>query len=113
MPTKLVSMKIQKGDRDAPKAEPSSIATDWPAYPWGLNLNLDDDALEKLEIDASDLKVGAKMTLVALVEVSSISINDRMGSDGESQSVGLQITDLCLEDGATKAAAAAGTLYKE
>lgn len=108
---KLVSMKIKKGDRDAP--QPSTIATDWPLYPWGLCLTLDDDSLKKLGLDAGDLKVGSSMTLVANVEVSSISINDRMGSDGESQNVGLQITDLCLEDRGSKAADLADALYKK
>lgn len=111
MAAKLVSMKISKADREA-KTKNGSIATDAPAYPWGLGINLDDDALEKLGLDVADLKVGATMTLIAKVDVTSLSSNESKGSDAHS-SVGLQITDLCLEDGATKAASAAGALYKE
>lgn len=108
---KLVSMKLSKTDADA-KMAPSSMATDRPAYPWGLSVNLDDDCLEKLGIDIADLKVGGKMSLIAQVEVTSLSSNQSKGS-AASQSVGLQITDMCLEDGASKAKAAVETLYEK
>lgn len=107
---KLVSMKIAKTDRDA-KTEPSSLATDAPAYPWGLSITLDDDALEKLGLSEDDFKVGAAMTLVAKVECTSISSNETRGSD-PNKSVGLQITDLAIEDGAAKTKDAEGALYK-
>ena len=95
---KMVSMKISKKDRDA-KMEPPTLSTDMPLYPWGLSLSLDDDAMEKLGMDIADMKVGSTMSLVATVEVTSCSIQETSGQDA-NQSVGLQITDMCLEDGA-------------
>lgn len=95
MATKLVSMKIPKEKRDGPM-QPSSLATEGPAYPYGLSLSLDTDSLEKLELDAEDLTVGTKYLLIAKVEVSSLSQSDSK-DQGPYQSVGLQITDLCLE----------------
>ena len=107
---KLVSMKMSKADADA-KMEPSSLMTDRPMYPCGLNLNLDDDGLEKLGLTMDDFTVGKSMTLIATVDVTGCSMNERQGEDA-STSISLQITDLCLEDGAAKATAAAATLYK-
>lgn len=106
---KLVSVKIDKATRDKLK-EPSTIATDAPIYPWGLSINLDSDTLEKLEVDADDLKVGATLSLIAKVDVVSLSKNESQGST-PNQSVGLQITEMCLESAG--AAAAAVKLYKE
>ena len=111
MGPKLVNMKLSKAEADAKMGGPSTLATDEPLYPWGLYLNLDNGTLDKLSLDFADLKVGASMTLIAKVEVTSISSNESQGQDA-NQSAGLQITDLCLEDGAGKATAAAATLYK-
>lgn len=106
--SKLVSMKITAAEREK-RMEPSSVATDMPAYPWGLGVNLDNESLEKLEIDADDLKVGQTLTLIAKVEVTNLSSNESKGG-GSNQSVGLQITEMCLETKGS-AAAAADTLY--
>lgn len=111
MATKLVSMKIDKAER-AKMAEPSCMATDAPTYPYGLSLTLDNDALEKLGIAITDLKVGASMTLVATVEVTSVS-SRQTDADDDDESAGLQITALCLEDGGTKAKAASAALYPD
>lgn len=100
----LVNMKRSADDRDAANEAAPSSMIDEPLYPWGLSINLDEDSLEKLDLELP--KVGKKFTLVAAVEVTSVSSNASKG--GESQSVGLQITDMCLE-----APGAAATLYKE
>lgn len=106
---KLVSMKMSKTDL-AKRAEPSTIATDAPMYPWGLSVNLDDDSLEKLEIDVGDMKVGDYKVLIAKVEVTSLSSNESKG--GGNQSATLQIMEMCLEDG-DDTARVAKSLYKE
>ena len=107
---KLVSMKVDKKDRDA-KME-ATIATESPAYPYGLCLTLDDDALEKLGLEADDFAVGKSMTLVANVDVTSVSSYESKGTDAR-ESVSLQITDLCLEDRGSKAADLADAMYKK
>lgn len=106
---KLTNLKITKADRDA-RTEPASMATESPAYPWGLSITLDDDVLEKLGCAIGDFKVGASLMIVANVEVTSVSSSETRGA-GNSRSVGLQITDLGLEDEAGKVKAAAKALY--
>ena len=110
MGPKLVNMKLSKADADA-KMEPSSLMTDRPLFPYGLSLSLDDDGLDKLGLTMDDFTVGKSMTLIAQVDVTGCSMNERQGEDA-STNISLQITDLCLEDGAGKATAAAATLYK-
>lgn len=109
MDGKLVSMKLSKKDADA-KMEPSSVAMQGPAYPYGLSLTLDDDALEKLGLTMKDFTVGASMTLIAKVDVTAVSSSEYKGEDAR-QSISLQITALCLEDGGSKAASVATALY--
>lgn len=95
MPKKLVNMKISQAARDKMN-QPSSIATDQPAYPWGLSISLDNDSLRKLDLDGGDLTVGSTLSLRAKVEVVSISSNESKGGDS-NQNVSLQITDLGLD----------------
>lgn len=95
MADKLVSMKMTKSER-AEKNTVSSDAPDRPIYPYGLEVRLDTDALEKLDLDELP-EVGGEMTLLAKVKVTGASSSDT--EYGKSRSVSLQITDLCLEDG--------------
>lgn len=107
---KLVNMKIDAKAREE-RDKPSSIAADQPMYPWGLSINLDNDALEKLGIDVSDLEVGETRLLIAKVEVTSLASNESKGG-GTNQSASLQITDCCLE-AAPAGKAATAALYGE
>lgn len=109
--SKLVSVKISKAEATK-HSEPSTLATEGPRYPWGLSINLDEDTLETLDLDIDDFKVGGTMTLIAKVEVTGVSSSETQSS-GANENVSLQITDLCLEDGASKAADATAALYKE
>lgn len=98
MAEKLVNMKIDPKAREERYAE--SALADRPVYPWGLSLNLDEEVLEKLGLEELPT-VGKPLKLIALVDVTSVSSNESKG--GESRSVGLQITDLCLEKPGAKA----------
>lgn len=91
---KLTSMKV---DRATKAPEPCcSVAAERPAYPWGLEVTLDNESLDKLKLDPLP-EAGETLMLLAKVRVSRVSSNDT--ADGEkSRSVGLQITDLALED---------------
>lgn len=94
MPTKLVSMKIDKKTREE-QSKPSSVLGDQPMYPYGLQLRLDNDALDKLGEDTLPA-VGASLLVLAKAKVVSVSSND--SEYGKQRHVELQITDLCLED---------------
>lgn len=111
MAAKLVSMKLTPADLKK-RQEPSETLAggDQAAYPYGLTLRLDQDALEKLGIGDHLPEADTEMILIAKVEVSSASSTDRAGG-GKMRSLELQITDLCLEEDNPKDAAKA--LYKE
>lgn len=102
---KLVDMKLDKKTRDT-LATPSDPG-DGPAYPWGLSVTLDEEALDKLGLKLP--KVGKTFLLCALVDVTSVSSNEQQDQEPRS-SVTLQITDLSLED-PPKGADPADTLY--
>ena len=106
--SKLVSMKLEK--RDAAKYAEPSIASDSPAYPWGLNLTLDNETLEKLKLEALP-EAGEQLLLVAKVKVTGTSSNDS-AEGGKRQTINLQITDMCLEDAGEKVEASE-KLYRE
>jgi len=76
----------------AEKAE-DAIEPDLPDYPYGLILNLDQDALEKLGIELPD--VGDSFFVVAVATVRSVS--EHKSDDHTSQDVSLQIEQLSLD----------------
>jgi len=108
---KLASMKL---DPEQQKKEADSMVTDKPVYPWGLCVELNEDALQKLGMkDLPD--VDDSMTLTARVVVTSVSSNAT--TDGENRRVSLQITDMELgpeqkdSDADDSAANASSKLY--
>lgn len=97
--TKLTDMKITKAERKA-RADRYKIAGPMDGgdvYPYGLQIRLDDAALDKLGIDTLP-KTGKKVRVTALCNVSSTS--DRAstmgGKDQRDRSVELQIERLSV-----------------
>lgn len=90
---KLKSMKLSKSDRESASKQAESMI-ERPAYPYGLCLRLDNEALEKLEIGELP-EVGSKMTVLATVEVSATSQHDVAGGS-PNKTLELQITDMAL-----------------
>jgi hypothetical protein len=89
---KMVNMKMGKGESNTLLGE--SPSKDSPAYPYGLNIELNEDSLKKLKLD--DLpEAGEEMYIHAKVSVVRSSITDTK-EGGKQRSVSLQITDLCL-----------------
>lgn len=68
-----------------------------PKYPYGLCLQLDDDALAKLGIQTPPV-VGTKMMLTAVVEVTAVRSQQDQNGEDES-SMDLQVTDMELASG--------------
>lgn len=71
-----------------------------PVYPYGLCLCLEDEALEKLKMQGMP-EVGATVHFAALARVTSVSENEREGTDGDKtkcRRVELQITHLAIEN---------------
>jgi hypothetical protein len=70
-------------------------AADAPKYPWGLEICLNDDSLDKLNVKTLPA-VGTEVTIVAKACVSSTSERSTEGN-GSSASMSLQITDLQID----------------
>lgn len=66
-------------------------------YPYGLQINLDDESLAKLNVDISDWEIGDVFPLDILVKLVSKSCNESEGG-GQKCSVSLQITHIGAEE---------------
>jgi len=88
----MVNMKMTKSDME--KSMNGSVLSQSPAYPYGLNIELDDKAIKKLGIKELP-EAGEEMMIHAKVSVSRASSTDTKDG-GKQQSLSLQITDLCL-----------------
>jgi len=107
----LVDMKMDA--EEAKEQSSTEVAADKPLYPYGLEIRLDDGSLAKLGMTTLP-KVGTKVQIVALCEVTSTS--QRSDQEGETESsVSLQITAMNV-GGAQESQTSAGTanaLYGE
>lgn len=70
-------------------------AAEAPKYPWGLEICLNDDSLDKLGVKALPA-VGTEVTIVAKATVSGTRENATEG-EGTRASMDLQITDMQID----------------
>lgn len=108
---KLVSMKLDTKERK--KMREPSVLADGPVYPWGLQLNLNEDVLDKLDVDDGAMpKIGSEVLVAAKAKVTGVHSHDR--ESGKQRSVELQITELGLGEAGSKSTNAqrAKDLYK-
>lgn len=101
----MVNMKMSSEEA---KEQMEPTAADAPQYPWGLCLDLDDDALTKLGITELPA-VGARLSIQALVTVTRTGAYQTQGSEMEC-CLALQITDMEI-GAAPETSAAAKSLY--
>lgn len=99
-------MKLISMEKPAPKAKKGDkIGQDLfcgggERYPYGLKLRFDEDAIKKLKLDVSSMKVGDTITIQAKASVEEVS--QREGRDYSSgkpkthESLELQITAIGL-----------------
>lgn len=90
----LTSMKRTKKDTKKSSKSMCGPCDTSDAYPYGLEVRLEDESLTKLDIDTLP-KAGTKMTLTAEVEVSGSSSSARVGEEPR-RSLTLQITKMSL-----------------
>jgi hypothetical protein len=103
-------MKMSKSESSG-AVEPS--APSGPRYPYGLQLSLDNESLDKLGLTLPD--VGDKLMLVASVEVTSVSQSEEGSSEDKAKvrrHASMQIVAMALSDAET-GSDAAKKLYKE
>lgn len=89
----LVNMKRTKKDKGVITDSPVSPNED--AYPYGLEVNLEDESLKKLGLSSLP-EAGETMTMLAQVKVSRASATDT-ANGGKRKSLSLQITDMALK----------------
>lgn len=73
----------------------SPTTSEAPKYPWGLEICLNDDSLEKLGVKTLPA-VGTEVTIVAKATVAATRENATEG-EGAQQGMDLQITDLQID----------------
>lgn len=103
--TKLTSMKITKAERKAREDRYKiSSPIDGDVYPYGLQIRLDDAALEKLDLDKLPA-TGRKVRVIAECMVTSTSERKSThgGKDNRDRSLELQIEKLAVNLEATSA----------
>lgn len=106
----LTNMKVDPAERE--KAHTAVCAEpDRSAYPWGLEVRLDREALDKLALEELP-EVGTELQLHAIVSVTAVSSHEDANTKKPHRSVTLQITDLGLAPHVQKPDAATA-LYKK
>jgi len=64
-------------------------------YPYGLQISLEKEAINKLGIDIKKLKINDKVTVTAIADIESIRQNKTRR--GENQNLRLQITKMDIK----------------
>lgn len=91
MATKLIDMAYSKAELKAQNKEMSvGPGGQLDPYPWGLNIRLDKDSLDKLGMKKLP-EVGAELHFIAVAKVTNVQSSAREGMNDDC-SVGLQIT---------------------
>lgn len=88
----MISMKNDPASEDAAEAGATTMMSDPPLYPYGLQIRLEEDQIAALGIKTLPA-VGTKVRIVALAEVSAVSQMQEQGGE-VCQCLTLQITDM-------------------
>jgi hypothetical protein len=93
---KPVSMRLPKDKaKEMENAVPPVSDGKGPKYPWGLQLRLENESLDKLGITTLP-EVGKECRVVGVAKVVSVEQRDREGGETRRH-VELQITKLAIE----------------
>lgn len=84
----MTSMKLTSEEK---KHSDLAVHTD-REYPWGLQINLEKESLEKLSMDLKD--IGTELTFKIITTVTDISQN--LSESDSHKTMGIQITDMEL-----------------
>jgi hypothetical protein len=104
---KLVSMKVSAADqrkRETVMSKPSENE-----YPYGLQLHLDTETLDKLGADLPEVET--EVVIMAKAKVTSVSSSE--GAHGASRSMTIQITQLGLAPAGDDDKDHSSKLYKD
>ncbi|MBU4317096.1 MAG: hypothetical protein KKF30_07460 [Proteobacteria bacterium] len=95
----LIDMKLTKSEKKKRLIDyPISIRekkSKGPEYPWGLDVNLEKEQIDKLGLDLRKLKVGDEIPVDAVLKIRSLSESE--GESGKSQNLSLQMIKLVVK----------------
>ena len=97
----LIDMKYSKTEKkkrlmDYPTTLGNKKSKDTgPEYPWGLDINLEKEQINKLRLDLKKLKVGDEIPVDAVLKVRSLSESE--GESGKSQNLSLQMIKVAVK----------------
>lgn len=100
---KLTSLKLSAKEAKEDMGVPSVAGkSDLPKYPYGLQIRLDTETLQKLGIDLSAYPLGATCVIEARGQITDKSEHQRLGGK-ERLNLEIQLTDIGIsEDKASK-----------
>lgn len=104
----MIDMKLEAKKAGSMLGSDCSPCTDdMPKYPYGLEIHMNNESLEKLGIGPENMPtIGASIQMMAMVKVTSVNLSERADEGkGKNLSVGLQITAMELMPEKTKSAA--------
>ena len=104
----LTNMRMTAEEANEESGSPTAGDNDAPQYPYGLEIQLDDDALKKLGLALPS--VGYTFMITALATVTRVGSSQVQDGDKE-ESTSLQITDMQLDAPPADASAQAAKLY--
>lgn len=96
----MTSMKLSNEEKKAMNGEccvTSSPVSDGPNYPWGLEIRLEKEAMDKLGLKAADYNVGDYVIVTARCCVKELRQSNRQGGK-PSQTMELQIEEMSMTD---------------
>lgn len=79
MARKFVDMRRTQEEKVEAAMESMPSPMNQSEFPYGLCLSLDEESLEKLDLDATDVEIGDMIDIRMLGRVTSISKNEREG----------------------------------
>ena len=85
-------MKLSKKEA---KGEVGTVESEYPEYPYGLSLHLDDEILSKFGVKELPA-VGTTFTIAAKANVTDANEHSSQGDKKKRRSITLQITDMGL-----------------
>ncbi|UCE51995.1 MAG: hypothetical protein JSV31_22450 [Desulfobacterales bacterium] len=94
---KLVSLKRTPKQKKRLRAKDRAVLASEPSYPWGLEINIENETVKKLGIDVENTNAGDAVNLVCKAKITSVSSRKNLetgGSPRTNESISLQITDM-------------------
>ena len=90
----LISMQRTKSEKKEDTGPEVATEYERPDYPYGLEISLEEESMEKLGLDVENFSVGGKIELVCNGEITRT--HESAGKDHNNSSVSIQITDMAI-----------------